>query len=120
MMSSISLADHHRQPPLRRTLTLLPVGERFIASNLSDALTGECIRRSDMLHCERTNRALYGDLVIVNTPDGLLLRRYYAEENYVRLEAANASFPTLYLASQQVHIIGRPYKLVRELESEGV
>jgi SOS-response transcriptional repressor LexA len=102
----------------RQQLTLLPVDENFIASNLSDALTGEGINHSDQLHCLRVNRVESGELGVVNTPYGLMIRRYHVEENYIRLEAANPQFPTLFLPPQSVHIIGRPYKLVRDLTQE--
>jgi hypothetical protein len=102
----------------RQELTLLPVGDSFVACQLSDALKGEGIKHSDHLHCQRVNKVESGSLAIVNTPYGLMVRRYFVDVNYIRLEAANPQVPTLCLAPQQVHIIGRPYKLMRDLRDE--
>lgn len=117
----ISLEDHHRRDRMyRQRLTLLSAGEFFLASNLTDALEGDGILHSDLLHCERVNKVKPGSLAIVNTPFGLMLRYYFLEENengsFVRLQTANPAFPVLCLAPQIVHIVGRPYRLERDVE----
>ena len=109
--------EERRRAALRHTqsVTLLPAGAAFQLQILDDSLTGASIRCFDLIDCERVEKLQASDspYAVVQTPYGLMVRRYYAEEGYVRLESANHAYPTLCLAPEDVQIIGRLIRLER-------
>lgn len=96
-----------------KELSLLPLGSSFIVAITGYSLSGAAIVSGDRLSCERTDALARGALGIVRTPYGILPRFVYFEPDYVRLETADGSYPTLCLPAHEVEIIGRPVKLVR-------
>lgn len=105
-------ASNHRQE-----LSILPAGASFQIKVLGDALVGESIQHGDVLDCERVTTLKQGQLGLLKTPYGLMLRRFFSDGEVVRLEPASLEYVTLYLPSHEVQIIARPLRLERWLVS---
>lgn len=97
----------------KQELTALPAGSSFLIQILGDALTGQGIQHGDLIDCERTDTLEQGQLGLLRTPYGLMLRLYYSNESMIRLEPANGEYATLYLPPSDVQIIARPLRLER-------
>lgn len=101
-------ASKHKQE-----LSILPAGASFLIQILGDALTGQGIQHGDLIDCERTDTLEQGQLGLLRTPYGLMLRLYHSTASMVRLEPANQEYATLYLPPDDVQIIARPMRLER-------
>jgi len=97
----------------RQELSILPAGSSFQVQILGDALTGAAIQHGDLIDCERTDTLEQGQIGLLRTPYGLMLRRYYSDGEVIRLESASPEYVTLYLPPSDVEIIARPLRLER-------
>lgn len=101
-------ASNHRQE-----LSLLPAGSSFQVQVLGDALVGASIQHGDIIDCERVDTLEQGQLGLLRTPYGLMLRLFYSDGEVIRLEPASMEYATLYLPFSDVQIIARPIRLER-------
>jgi SOS-response transcriptional repressor LexA len=101
-------ASQHKQE-----LSILPAGSSFQIQILGDALTGQGIHHGDLIDCERVSTLAQGELGLLKTPYGLLLRLYHSDGTMIRLEPANSDYPTLCLPTSDVSVIARPLRLER-------
>lgn len=107
-------ASKHKQE-----LSILPAGSSFLIQILGDALTGQGIQHGDLIDCERTDTLEQGQLGLLKTPYGLMMRLYHSDGEVIRLEPASAEYATLYLPTSDVQIIARPLRLVRWYTTSG-
>ncbi len=89
-------------------------GNIFALEVKGDSMIGENIREGDYVICKRTATASNGQLVvaIVDNEDATL-KRFYRENNTVRLQPANDSYEPIY--SNNCQIQGVVIGLVRKL-----
>jgi len=89
-------------------------GDIFALEVKGDSMIGENIREGDYVICKRTATASNGQLVvaIVDNEDATL-KRFYRENNLVRLQPANDSYEPIY--SDNCRIEGVVIGLVRKL-----
>lgn len=97
----------------RREITALPAGSSFLIQILGDALTGQGIQHGDTIDCERVDTLEQGQLGLLRTPYGLMLRLYYSNDSMIRLVPASPEYATLCLPISDVQIIARPLRLER-------
>lgn len=108
-----SASKHHQE------LSLLPAGSSFQVQILGDALAGQSIQHGDLIDCERTDTLEQGQLGLLKTPYGLMLRLFYSDDEVIRLEPASPQYATLYLPPSDVEIIARPIRLERRFTAIG-
>jgi repressor LexA len=89
-------------------------GDIFALEVKGDSMVGENIREGDYVICKRTATASNGKLVvaIVDNEDATL-KRFYKENNLVRLQPANDAYEPIY--SNNCQIQGVVIGLVRKL-----
>jgi repressor LexA len=89
-------------------------GDIFALEVKGDSMVGENIREGDYVICKRTAMASNGQLVvaIVDNEDATL-KRFYRENNLVRLQPANDAYEPIY--SNNCQIQGVVIGLVRKL-----
>jgi repressor LexA len=89
-------------------------GDIFALEVKGDSMAGENIREGDYVICKRTATASNGQLVvaIVDNEDATL-KRFYKENNTVRLQPANDAYEPIY--SNNCQIQGVVIGLVRKL-----
>jgi repressor LexA len=89
-------------------------GDIFALEVKGDSMVGENIREGDYVICKRTATASNGQLVaaIVDNEDATL-KRFYKENNLVRLQPANDAYEPIY--SDNCQIQGIVIGLVRKL-----
>ncbi|MGA2679621.1 MAG: transcriptional repressor LexA [Sedimentisphaerales bacterium] len=89
-------------------------GDIFALEVKGDSMVGENIREGDYVICKRTATASNGQLVvaIVDNEDATL-KRFYRENNLVRLQPANDAYEPIY--SNNCQIQGVVIGLVRKL-----
>ena len=89
-------------------------GDIFALEVKGDSMVGENIREGDYVICKKTATASNGQLVvaIVDNEDATL-KRFYKENNLVRLQPANDSYEPIY--SDNCRIEGVVIGLVRKL-----
>jgi len=89
-------------------------GDIFALEVKGDSMVGENIREGDYVICKRTATASNGQLVvaIVDNEDATL-KRFYKENNLVRLQPANDAYEPIY--SNNCQIQGVVIGLVRKL-----
>ena len=89
-------------------------GDIFALEVRGDSMVGENIREGDYVICKRTASASNGQLVvaIVDNEDATL-KRFYKENNLVRLQPANDAYEPIY--SNNCQIQGVVIGLVRKL-----
>jgi repressor LexA len=89
-------------------------GDIFALEVKGDSMIGENIREGDYVICKRTATASNGQLVvaIVDNEDATL-KRFYRENNLIRLQPANEAYEPIYPNNCQIQgvVIG----LVRKL-----
>ena len=79
-----------------------------------DALIELDIQRGDLLLVEKTSQVIKGELAMVKTRDGTLVRFYFPEPNgWVRLEPCNPDYSTRWYTASEVSLFGRVVKLER-------
>lgn len=90
------------------------IGDIFALEVKGDSMVGENIREGDYVICKRTATASNGQLVvaIVDNEDATL-KRFYRENNLVRLQPANDAYEPIY--SDNCQIQGVVIGLVRKL-----
>ena len=103
----------------KQELSILPAGSSFQIQILGDALTGQGIQHGDTIDCERVDRLEQGQLGLLKTPYGLMLRLYHSDGEVIRLEPASPEYATLYLPASDVQIIARPMRLERWFITSG-
>ena len=89
-------------------------GDIFALEVKGDSMVGENIREGDYVICKRTSTASNGQLVvaIIDNEDATL-KRFYKENNLVRLQPANDAYEPIY--SNNCQIQGVVIGLVRKL-----
>jgi SOS-response transcriptional repressor LexA len=97
----------------KQELSILPAGSSFQVQILGDALTGVFIQHGDVIDCERTDSLEQGQIGLLKTPYGLMLRRYFRDGDVVRLEPASVEYATLCLPPSDVQIIASLIRLER-------
>ncbi len=89
-------------------------GDIFALEVKGDSMVGENIREGDYVICKRTSTASNGQLVVaIVDNDDATLKRFYRENNLVRLQPANDAYEPIY--SDNCRIEGVVIGLVRKL-----
>jgi repressor LexA len=89
-------------------------GNIFALEVKGDSMIGENIREGDYVICKKTAAASNGQLVVAIVDDGdATLKRFYRENNLVRLQPANDNYEPIY--SDNCRIEGVVIGLVRKL-----
>jgi SOS-response transcriptional repressor LexA len=97
----------------KQELSILPAGSSFQVQILGDALVGASIQHGDVIDCERTDTLEQGQIGLLKTPYGLMLRLYFRDGDVIRLEPASMEYATLCLPPSDVQIIASLIRLER-------
>ncbi|OLE52125.1 MAG: hypothetical protein AUG51_19400 [Acidobacteria bacterium 13_1_20CM_3_53_8] len=104
----------------KQTVTLLSAGSSFKIKVHDDSMKDEGIRAGDLIDCERADSLASGELGLMRTPYGVMVRRFLIVGCVVCLEAANAEYPKLCMDCCDVEILGRLLKLERRFDESEV
>ena len=102
----------------RETLDLEEIfatdGDTFVLEVSGRSMIDEQIRDGDYVICQRRNTARNGETVVALLEDGdATLKKYYREENRIRLQPANDAFEPIY--ATHVDIQGVVIGVVRRM-----
>jgi repressor LexA len=76
-----------------------------------DSMSGAGIMDGDMAIIEKVNMVRNGEIAVVVVEDALTLKRFYRENNRIRLQADNPAYkPTYY---QDLRVVGRLVQIIR-------
>jgi repressor LexA len=93
------------QSMLRRNKTYFAVMVR------GDSMSGAGIMDGDMAVIEKINMVRNGEIAVVVVEDALTLKRFYRENNRIRLQAENPAYkPTYY---QDLRVVGLLVQIIR-------
>ncbi|MEJ5183996.1 MAG: transcriptional repressor LexA [Rectinemataceae bacterium] len=76
-----------------------------------DSMIGAGIMSGDLAIIEQTDSARNGEIIVALLDDAATLKRYFKEQNRIRLQAENPNYPPLY--TQDLRILGRLTGIVR-------
>ncbi|MCX7774510.1 MAG: transcriptional repressor LexA [Spirochaetaceae bacterium] len=76
-----------------------------------DSMIGAGIMSGDLAIIEQTDSARNGEIIVALLDDAATLKRYFKEQNRIRLQAENPHYPPLY--TQDLRILGRLTGIVR-------
>lgn len=90
-------------------------GDRlFIVKNLGDALQDIAISDGDMLVVRKQEASKDGDLVVCNVNNKILARRFFKQEDFVKLLPENVLFKPQILNRDEVIILGKIVGIMRK------
>ncbi|MDH7483625.1 MAG: transcriptional repressor LexA [Spirochaetales bacterium] len=76
-----------------------------------DSMIGAGIMSGDLAIIEQTDSARNGEIIVALLDDAATLKRYFKEQNRIRLQAENPRYPPFY--TQDLRILGRLTGIVR-------
>jgi len=86
----------------------------FILNVKGDSMVEAGILEGDKLLARKQNWAQNGDIVIAMIEDEATVKRYYIEEDRIRLQPANSLYEPIY--AQEVNILGKVVGLMRTIK----
>lgn len=91
----------------------LRAGEYFALRVRGDSMIEAGINDGDLAVIRRQPTAADGDVVVAMIDDAATLKRFYRDNQRVRLQAANPAYPPIYVTAD-LRILGKLARLVRD------
>jgi repressor LexA len=92
--------------------SMLNKNKKYFALKVKgDSMTGAGILENDTAIIEKQNTAHDGEIVVAVIDEAATLKKFYRESTRIRLQAENSNYKPIY--SQDVKILGRLYKIIR-------
>lgn len=80
-------------------------------------MVNDAIIEGDLALIRPQSTAVNGDIVVAMLDGEATLKRFYREKDHIRLQPRNPNLaPIIILAGQEVVIIGKVVKIVRDIE----
>jgi repressor LexA len=86
--------------------------QHFILKIRGDSMTGAGIMDGDMALIEKQDLVNDGEIAVAVVDDAVTLKRFFRENNRIKLQAENPDFPPIYC--QDVRILGRLSRVIRD------
>lgn len=91
----------------------LPNAETFILKVHGDSMINVGFFENDYLIVEKTSTARNGDIVVALIEDSVTVKRFYKEDNYIRLQPENDNMDPIIVNDCQ--IVGKVHSLFRPM-----
>jgi len=92
-------------------------GGTFFLRVQGDSMVNDAIIEGDLALIRPQSTAVNGDIVVAMLDGEATLKRFYREKDHIRLQPRNPNLaPIIILAGQEVVIIGKVVKIVRDIE----
>lgn len=91
---------------------MLGSGKHFALEVRGDSMAGAGIMDGDMAIIRHQETATNGEIVVAAMDDGITLKRFYLEQNRVRLQAENPDYPPIFTSS--LRVVGKLVSLIRK------
>jgi len=92
-------------------------GGTFFLRVQGDSMINDAIIEGDLALIRPQSTAVNGDIVVAMLDGEATLKRFYREKDHIRLQPRNPDLaPIIILAGQEVVIIGKVVKIVRDIE----
>ena len=92
-------------------------GGTFFLRVQGDSMINDAIIEGDLALIRPQSTAVNGDIVVAMLDGEATLKRFYREKDHIRLQPRNPNLaPIIILAGQEVVIIGKVVKIVRDIE----
>lgn len=105
-------AEENQEGMVRVPSDLIQRASRCFALKVrGDSMTGAGINSGDIAIIEQSQTAENGEIVIALIDDSATLKRFFRENNRVKLQAENPAYPPIY--TQDVRILGKLKAILR-------
>jgi repressor LexA len=86
-------------------------GQMFGVNIRGDSMSDEGIVEGDLAIIQCRNHFENGEIIVVDTGNGITIKKGYKEKDHIRLEAANKNYSSI--VTRQVRVIGKYVGLIR-------
>ena len=107
-------AEENMEGTVKLPVGSLSSGEHFALKVRGDSMKDAGILEGDITVLRHQNTAENGDIVVALVDEAVTLKRFFLEQNRVRLKAENSAYPPIF--TQNVRILGKLLFLVRNYE----
>jgi len=91
-------------------------GGTFFLRVKGDSMINDAIKEGDLALIKPQETAENGDIVVALMDDEATLKRFYREKwGQIRLEARNPNYAPIVVAAENVSIIGKAIKIIRDI-----
>jgi repressor LexA len=104
-------ADENREKVIAVPAHMLGKRACFALRVRGDSMRDAGIINGDIALIEERNTAEDGEIVVAMVDESVTLKRFFKENNRIRLQAENPAFPAIY--TQEARILGRLKGLIR-------
>jgi len=105
------LAHENFETMIKIPMNLFGKGEFFGLRVKGDSMIEECIKDGDIAIISCINSFENGEIIVVDTGNGVTIKRGYKEKDNLRLEAANKNYSTI--ITKKARIIGKLVGIIR-------
>ncbi len=106
------LAEENFSDTLDVPRTMLGPGRHFALEVRGDSMSGVGIMDGDMAIIRHQETASSGEIVVAALEDGVTLKRFFREQNRVRLQSENPDYPPIFTSN--LRVVGKLVSLIRK------
>ena len=105
------LAHENFETMIKIPTNMFGKGELFGLRVRGDSMIDECIQEKDIAIIKKVSTFENGEIIVVDTGNGVTIKKGYKEKDNLRLEAANKNYSTI--ITKKARIIGKLIGIIR-------